>query len=127
MKIISFNYVPLSLLWQGKLISLFALRHLRESNPGCQTVGATFCHWSLSIWRHREDEDGGEDLKLDEDPPKRDVEEEAAVVVKPGEVDDVMSKMKKDPDPEAYQPLRKRSAGPEIQGNSDWTQNILIM
>jgi len=36
--------------------------------------------------------------------------------VKLEEVDDVMSKMKKDPDPESYQPLRKRSTGPEIQG-----------
>ena len=66
----------------------------------------------------REDDDGGEDLKLDDEPPKRDEEVEAVGVgVKPDEVDDVMSKMKKDPDPEAYQPLRKRSAGPEIQGS----------
>jgi rRNA maturation endonuclease Nob1 len=71
-------------------------------------------------------------LKLDEEPPKKvvdELEEKAAVeedqrlpkkVVKEKdqskeEVDDVMSKMKKDPDPESYQPIRKKS-GAEMQG-----------
>jgi hypothetical protein len=82
-------------------------------------------------------------LKLDEEPPKKvdeeqdqqppkkvDEQEEKAVVEEDqrlpkkvvkekdqskDEVDDVMSKMKKDPDPESYQPIRKKS-GAEMQG-----------
>ena len=75
-------------------------------------------------------------MKLDEEPPKKVDEEQdqqppkkAAVeedqrlpkkVVKEKdqskeEVDDVMSKMKKDPDPESYQPIRKKS-GAEMHG-----------
>ncbi len=62
----------------------------------------------------REDEEIGEELKLDDEPVAVGVVKEAEDVGK-DENDDVMSKMKKDPDPESYQPIRKRS-GPEIQG-----------
>ncbi len=64
----------------------------------------------------REDDEVGEELKLDEEPVVAVKEAEPVVEeVAKEENDDVMSKMRKDPDPESYQPIRKRS-GPEIQG-----------
>jgi hypothetical protein len=72
----------------------------------------------LPLQSFREDEEIGEELKLDDEPVIVGVVKEAEAVVEDvgkDENDDVMSKMKKDPDPESYQPIRKRS-GPEIQG-----------
>ena len=75
-----------------------------------------FKRWIFKPSFSREDDEVGEELKLDEEPVGA-VKEEKLVVgeVAKDENDDVMSKMKKDPDPESYQPIRKRS-GPEIQG-----------
>ncbi len=73
---------------------------------------------NLLLRTFREDEEIGEELKLDDEPVAAGVVKEAEAVVEDvgkDENDDVMSKMKKDPDPESYQPIRKRS-GPEIQG-----------